>query len=591
MSGVALHVTTADGLLMVDVSPTRPAARTSVDICAVVDVSGSMGVEANMKDERGAEIKDGLTVLDVVKHALRTIAHSLGESDTFSLVAFSTVARVVVAAVVMGEEGKEKALRGIDSLRAAGQTNLWDGISSGLDALKSVEDASRVQACLLLTDGQPNIVPPTGHIPMLRRKMRKSEHAVPVHTFGFGREVESVLLDEIAEETGGLYAYIPDASLVGSVFVSTLANLCTTLATAATLRVEHEERAVEIKLGMLHQEQTRTVVLAASDASRVTLQYGSDVILAPLPVSSAEPRLRAESARQKAAETIRRCVELGLTNRLLEAQSAVRIAVLDADADPGLLFDLQGQVAEAVSTSAHFQRWGRHYLPSLAAAHAHQVSNNCKDPGVQVYGGPMFRRLREDFEDIFCKLPPPTPSYVLQPAVRAIVDMSMYIDNSRGSCFEGGGLLEMHDGTRKRVDGVRPRDVVLGGHTVVCVVRTVIDCTLTRIGALLVTDWHPIGVGGEWVFPCTVPGATRASARAVYNFVLDNGHEVTIEGTACVTLGHGFAGPVVSHAYFGTKKVVLDLCAMRGWAEGYVSVAGALRNAQGLVCGLLESPL
>lgn len=588
MSAVALRVTTDEGLLMVEVSPTRPAARVPVDICAVVDVSGSMGAEANMKDERGVEIKDGLTVLDVVKHALRTIAHSLGESDSFSLVEFSTVARVVLSAVAMGAEGKATALTGIDSLRPDGQTNLWDGISLGLDALRSVEDASRVQACLLLTDGQPNVVPPTGHIPMLRRKMKSTEHSVPVHTFGFGREVESVLLDEIAEETGGLYAYIPDASLVGSVFISTLANLFTTLATAATLRLESEGRVAEIKMGMLHQEQTRAVVLATSEANvtRVTLQYGSTVIHAPPPISGSESRLRAENARQKAADTIRQCVALGRTNRLLEAQSAVRSAVLDADVDPGLLFDLQGQVTEAVSTSANFQRWGQHYLPSLAGAHARQVSNNCKDPGVQVYGGPVFRRLREDCEDIFCKLPPPTPSYVLRTAVRP-VDMSVYIDHS-GSCFEGGGLLAMHDGTRKRVDLVRAGDVVLGGHTVVCVVRTETQCTLTRIGTLLITDWHPMRVDQEWVFPCTV-GATRAAASAVYNFVLDDGHEVTIEGTVCVTLGHGFAGPVVSHDYFGTEKVVLDLRAMRGWSTGYVSLAGLLRNASGLACGLLES--
>jgi hypothetical protein len=169
--------------------------------------------------------------------------------------------------------------------------------------------------------------------------------------------------------------------------------------------------------------------------------------------------------------------------------------------------------------------------------------------------------------------------------------MSVYIDHSRGSCFEGGGLLEMHDGTRKRVDLVRAGDVVLGGHTVVCVVRTETECTLTRVGTLLITDWHPMKVDCEWVFPCAVPGATRAAASAVYNFVLDGGHEVTIEGRVCVTLGHGFAGPVVSHDYFGTEKVVLDLRAMRGWAKGYVSLAGLMRNSNGLACGLLESHL
>ena len=78
----------------------------------------------------------------------------------------------------------------------------------------------------------------------------------------------------------------------------------------------------------------------------------------------------------------------------------------------------------------------------------------------------------------------------------------------------------------------------------------------------------------------------------MYNFVLDKGHEVTIEGTECVTLGHGLEGPVVSHAYFGTSRVVDDLRAMRGWADGLVAIIGALRGtADGLVCGLVAAPL
>jgi hypothetical protein len=173
---------------------------------------------------------------------------------------------------------------------------------------------------------------------------------------------------------------------------------------------------------------------------------------------------------------------------------------------------------------------------------------------------------------------PPTP-----------VNIAAYMDNS-GPCFAGGGLVAMHDGTRRRVDGLLKGDVVLGGHTVVCVVRTDSLTDLTRVGSLLVTNWHPIRVENEWAFPCTVPGATvaRAACDAVYNFVLDHGHVVTIEGTVCVTLGHGLEGPVISHAYFGTDRVVDDLRRMRGWADGLVILIGTLRGLDGLVCGLVQ---
>jgi hypothetical protein len=32
----------------------------------------------------------------------------------------------------------------------------------------------------------------------------------------------------------------------------------------------------------------------------------------------------------------------------------------------------------------YFERWGKHYLPSLARAHLLQQCNNFKDPGIQV---------------------------------------------------------------------------------------------------------------------------------------------------------------------------------------------------------------
>ena len=608
MSGVTLRVTTDAGLVMVEVSAIEPAARVPVDICAVVDVSGSMGAEANIKDERGVEIRDGLTVLDVVKHALRTIAHALGERDTFSLVSFSTLARVVVESVCMSDAGKAKALEGIDSLRADGQTNLWDGIRVGRDALRAAtkateatEASARVRACFVLTDGQPNIVPPSGHIAALSRSVEATKFVVPVHTFGFGREADSVLLDEIAQETDAMFAFIPDASLVGSVFISALANLFTTLATTATLRVELEEphgaAPVEVKLGALHQEQTRAVVLSASAPTRVTLRYSvssvsSEISLEAAELSAESARVRVELARQTAAARIRRCVELGKHGNLGEAQAEARRAALDAGCCPGLLADITGQVMEAVSSKTHFERWGRHYLLSLSSAHARQVANNCKDPGVQEYGGPVFRAIRDSIEDVFLSIPPPVPSHRMNPAVAVPVDMGAYMDDN-GPCFGGGGLVAMHDGSLKMVSCVRKGDVVIGGYTVVCVVRTERPTRLSLVGSLLVTDWHPIRAGaGGWAFPCMVPGATTAASDAVYNFVLDKGHEVTIEGTACVTLGHGLEGDVVSHAYFGTSRVVDDLRGMRGWADGLVAIIGALRGtAGGLVCGLVAAPL
>ena len=64
------------------VVPPTSGERPPTDVCCVVDVSSSMGAECTNGDAES----QGLTVLDVVKHACKTIAQSLSSQDRFSLV-------------------------------------------------------------------------------------------------------------------------------------------------------------------------------------------------------------------------------------------------------------------------------------------------------------------------------------------------------------------------------------------------------------------------------------------------------------------------------------------------------------------------
>ena len=58
------------------------AQRASLDICCVIDVSGSMSSEAPIQGDptTGGQLeKTGLSVLDVVKHSIRTIMATMKE--------------------------------------------------------------------------------------------------------------------------------------------------------------------------------------------------------------------------------------------------------------------------------------------------------------------------------------------------------------------------------------------------------------------------------------------------------------------------------------------------------------------------------
>ena len=48
-------------------------------------------------------------------------------------------------------------------------------------------------------------------------------------------------------------------------------------------------------------------------------------------------------------------------------------------------------MSEAVAKREWYKKWGQHYLPSLANAHMLQMCNNFKDPGIQFYGGALFK--------------------------------------------------------------------------------------------------------------------------------------------------------------------------------------------------------
>lgn len=87
---------THDGLI-VKVQPPRDNPDPDLhhvpcDIVLVVDVSGSMSTDAPVPGGKGEQM--GLSVLDLTKHAARTILETLGPEDRLGMVTFASQARV-----------------------------------------------------------------------------------------------------------------------------------------------------------------------------------------------------------------------------------------------------------------------------------------------------------------------------------------------------------------------------------------------------------------------------------------------------------------------------------------------------------------
>jgi len=113
--------------------------RASLDIVAVLDVSGSM---------RGDKIS-------LVRKTMRRLVRELGKNDRVAIVTFSTRVKVLLDWTSMDDKGKIIARNKIQKLTDDASTNLCGGLTKGIKMLLGSR-VNEVGAVVLLTDGEAN---------------------------------------------------------------------------------------------------------------------------------------------------------------------------------------------------------------------------------------------------------------------------------------------------------------------------------------------------------------------------------------------------------------------------------------------------
>jgi Mg-chelatase subunit ChlD len=571
------------------VTPPESGPRNPTLFICVLDVSGSMGslASGNQTDQQKPDVN--FSRLDLVKHSMNTLIAGLEEDDHLAIIPFSSTAVVSLRATKMTEEGKKNASSAVTDLVANGGTNIWAGVEAALTQASEFRRHNPI--ILLLTDGEPNIDPPRGLIPTITAAITSLGLHVPIHTFGFGYDMNSKLIGQVADATSATYAFIPDCSMVGTVFINFIATAMATICHMPTIKVG----PAEYRMGAIQYGQPRYVslFLGEGNATDYTLHAGSTVKSANMSIQEPPEELTFKKAWLEALTAANTAAQ----NYDFETARAALWAVYDsapADyrTDMRSSDDNEGQIGKALEKLAWWKRWGRHYLPSAICAHRYEVCNNFKDKAIQQFGGDLFREHQARLEALFLTIPPPvapvssTNLYSSTGATRS-VDMS-YFHNLGGGCFGGGCHVRTPDGT-KLVRDVKKGDILTtvleGGHedtaTVVCVVVSKPPggkMDIVTIGGLKITPWHPMKVfaDGQWVFPAEAFDAVQGSRcddekiNEVYTFVLDRGHTCVVEDYIVCGLGHGLKGPVIGHDYFGTDAIINDLKRLEGWEEGRV---------------------
>lgn len=573
-----------------------------------IDVSGSMdGSSSDDPKSEGAKFSR----LDLVKHSLKTIVHSLRPCDQLSITKFSEKGECIFELTKMTELGKQIALKRINEIHSEGRTNLWDGLVKMLNKTESFVDDDINIFNVLLTDGEPNLNPLRGITVEYFDLIKKNPLKSSVHTFGYGYSLNSSLLKTIAESSGGSFSHISDHTMCNTVFINYISD-CFARATNKIMiepkvPVQCYNRKIingKIDCGSLQSGVTKYVTFSTPDNSLSLLINGIDYkfelkesTYELMTNDSGNIALNNDFAYQMFKHNLFSIINDGLhdtdsKNVLKNIDGLCELlkhAISTTDDDMlktkyvNLLKNLKnndpndGQVEKAFYKKEWLTKWGIHYLKYFISSHLNHSCTNFKDSSLEEYAGPLFTKVRSEVESVFDLIPVPTPSLSSKPYTG---DFKYTFYNASGSCFDGFSKTTLFDGKKIFVKDVKKGDKLINSDgnvmNVVCVLKTKVPdnkVIMNNINGMLITPYHPVRFNGIWNFPCDFSKPENVNCDYMYDFVVDNHHVVTINGVDVITLGHGFKGnPITEHHFFGTDKVINKLKENKGWENGLVEV-------------------
>ena len=531
-------------------------------LVVLVDVSGSMDAASSSKSEASIYSR-----LALVKIALEVLIMMSLPTTKLCIISFSDTADVIFETDFMTKSNKTLAVECVKKLRTKGGTNFSNALLQAIntlpdclnDSYRQVDclndsyrqvDCNRNVCAMLLTDGEP-----TDKVSDILTLI-SHENTPCIYTIAIGTssELNSELLYEIAHKTNGSYAYIPDASCIGDVFVCLMASLLYVCDSKNQLRA-HSYKYVPYS--------------------------GADVFNE---VESLEDKFYL-----KFISLLKKVYTLAKTSR--EQKAIVELLEFVED-NPEDLYKIytedivspemsKGQILKSIQ---NWSTWGRHYFPAVLSAHINRIQSNLKDESTKLYSDTVVKQIINNGIYIYDNLDPPEPD--ITPKHMTLITPVHPQDRLRtirgSGCFSGGTLITLEDGTLCPIREITKGTVLLNGYIVECVVQSEIGShEIVQIeDNVEISPNHPIldFSHENWTFPIYYKDVSK-HIYTVYNFVLSKCHTVKLgQNTIACTLGHGFTEPIVKHPYLGTHKVIDDLKKMKGYDLGRVFLKGSDRD-------------
>lgn len=555
LESISSNITINDNKFLVTIEMPDSDNRPPVDVCLTIDVSGSMDSEATLKGDKGETISHGYSVLSVTVCAAKTILNCLNENDNISIVTYTDKASIIVDYWSATEENKVLIDKMLDQLKPLYTTNIWDGIKTSLDILKSKSPKDRMKGIFLLTDGVPNIEPSRGHEYVLEKYYNdNSNFSCMINSYGFGYQLKSDLLQNISSISGGDgFAFIPDSSLLGNIFIHGISNFFTTATNSSDIEItlknnytfDDKSTRKIFKIGSLKYGQNKHISIPFTfngEISETPVEIGdftlniNDKITNKGTFTNEQFDNFEQTSRIKAVNTIQQLLknmkfnEKDMVKTILTSYLDYLNTLNKTDYIENIIFDFEGQVKEALNMTNEgekqdwFTKWGRHYLRSLCDAYDNEICNNFKDKGVSNFGGKLFNTLRDQISDIFDNMPPPKQTIkksnqlsVMRGVFQSprplapLQTMASYNTQYSGGCCARGSHILMKNGLLKKVEDLKYDDEVVtidiknrkfieSSSKIECVVNTKCDDNKEYMveleggsgNKLKITPYHPV---------------------------------------------------------------------------------------------------
>jgi Ca-activated chloride channel homolog len=205
----------------------RDRARQQAALTFVIDTSGSMQREGR---------------LELVKDALVRLVDGLREDDTVAIVTFGDDGRVVLDPTPASH--RNEIVGAIDNLWPGGSTNLEAGLRLGYELARSSLTENGIDRVVLASDGVAN-VGLTDADSILAAIRRDAAAGIELVSVGVGMgNFNDVLLERLADQGDGFYAYVNDQNEARRLFTEDLTGTLQTIALDARARVEFDPEVV-----------------------------------------------------------------------------------------------------------------------------------------------------------------------------------------------------------------------------------------------------------------------------------------------------------------------------------------------------------